>query len=139
MLILRMVQGAGLAMEIPSTMTMMTVATRQETRGGAMGVYTTFRKVGLAVGPVVALMLGRLIFQIPLGHSSDKHGRKPFILWGLILLAPATAVLGVVTDIWNFQELVLCRELHRRPSSRRLWRSLRTCQKKGAKAVKPVW
>jgi MFS family permease len=198
MLILRMVQGAGLAMEIPSTMTMMTVATRHETRGGAMGVYTTFRMVGLAVGPVVggflhdyigftwtyiiaaavlflaviivqfaieagqtikktgkkktsflsminppilsatfatvvmaasftlistlenefnerlrigafefgvafsALMLGRLIFQIPLGHSSDKHGRKPFILCGLILLAPATAVLGVVTDIWEF-------------------------------------
>jgi MFS family permease len=198
MLILRMVQGAGLAMEIPSTMTMMTVATRHETRGGAMGVYTTFRMAGLAVGPVVggflhdyigftwtyiiaaavlflaviivqfaieagqtikktgkkktsflsminppilsatfatvvmaasftlistlenefnerlrigafefgvafsALMLGRLIFQIPLGHSSDKYGRKPFILCGLILLAPATAVLGVVTDIWEF-------------------------------------
>lgn len=42
------------------------------------------------------LMIGRLIFQVPLGHFSDKWGRKPFILTGLILMALTTIVLGEV-------------------------------------------
>ncbi len=43
-----------------------------------------------------ALMLTRLIFQIPLGHLSDHVGRKPPIIAGLLLMAPATALLGFV-------------------------------------------
>jgi MFS family permease len=37
-----------------------------------------------------------LIFQIPLGRLSDQVGRKPLIVAGLILIAPATALLGMV-------------------------------------------
>jgi MFS family permease len=42
-----------------------------------------------------ALMVSRLIFQIPLGRFSDQIGRKPLIIGGLILMAPATILLGV--------------------------------------------
>jgi MFS family permease len=41
-----------------------------------------------------ALMVSRLIFQIPLGRMSDRVGRKPLILFGLILMAPATILIG---------------------------------------------
>lgn len=43
-----------------------------------------------------ALTITRLIFQVPLGSLSDRIGRKPLIVAGLVLLAPATAWLGVV-------------------------------------------
>jgi MFS family permease len=45
-----------------------------------------------------ALMVSRLLFQIPLGRLSDRIGRKPFIIIGLIFMAPVTALLGVVTS-----------------------------------------
>jgi len=41
-----------------------------------------------------ALMVARLVSQIPVGVLSDKLGRKPLIIIGLVLLAPATALLG---------------------------------------------
>ncbi len=42
-----------------------------------------------------ALTFSRLIFQIPLGRLSDRIGRKPPIITGLILMAPTTAMLGL--------------------------------------------
>lgn len=44
-----------------------------------------------------ALMVSRLLLQIPLGRWSDRIGRKPFLLVGLVLMAPATALLGYAT------------------------------------------
>jgi MFS family permease len=41
-----------------------------------------------------ALMVSRVLFQIPLGRLSDHIGRKPLIIAGLILMAPTTALLG---------------------------------------------
>lgn len=41
-----------------------------------------------------ALMISRLLFQIPLGRLSDHIGRKPLIIAGLALMAPVTALLG---------------------------------------------
>ena len=41
-----------------------------------------------------ALTFSRLLVQVPLGRLSDRVGRKPLILVGLILMAPATALLG---------------------------------------------
>ena len=41
-----------------------------------------------------ALMVSRLLFQIPLGRLSDHVGRKVVILCGLGLLIPATVLLG---------------------------------------------
>lgn len=45
-----------------------------------------------------ALMISRLIFQIPLGRLSDRVGRKPLIILGLLLMAPATVLLGVAAS-----------------------------------------
>ena len=42
-----------------------------------------------------ALMLGRLVSQVPLGRLSDHIGRKPLILAGLIATAPVTIALGL--------------------------------------------
>jgi MFS family permease len=41
-----------------------------------------------------ALMVSRLLLQIPLGRLSDRYGRKLFIIAGLILTAFSTALLG---------------------------------------------
>ena len=43
-----------------------------------------------------ALMIGRMLVQVPLGRLSDRIGRKPVIIAGLIAMAPATASLGLV-------------------------------------------
>jgi MFS family permease len=45
-----------------------------------------------------ALTVSRLIFQLPFGRISDLIGRRPMIIAGLIVLAPATALLGYVTS-----------------------------------------
>jgi MFS family permease len=45
-----------------------------------------------------ALTFSRLIFQIPLGRLSDRVGRKPLLIVGLIMMAPATALLGFATS-----------------------------------------
>lgn len=47
-----------------------------------------------------ALMLSRLFLQIPLGHLSDRIGRKPLIIGGLLVLAPATALLATSGSVW---------------------------------------
>jgi MFS family permease len=198
LLLLRTLQGLGVALTVPASMALMASATVQQTRGGSMGVYSAMRMAGFAVGPLIggflfdqsgfdlaflvgtifialgfiavqvwikevpprsaalsakarprfrvfdrallsagiigagiaslimasdfsmlsaletqvnerlgetalgfsiafsALMVSRLIFQVPLGRLSDRIGRKPLIISGLILMAPATALLGVV-------------------------------------------
>ncbi len=46
-----------------------------------------------------SLMVGRLILQVPLGRLSDYIGRRPLILAGLLMMAPATALLGETTSM----------------------------------------
>ena len=45
-----------------------------------------------------ALMVTRLFFQFPLGRLSARIGRKPLIIAGLVAIAPATALMGVVNS-----------------------------------------
>lgn len=198
LLILRTLQGLGVAITIPAALSLMTAITEHHTRGGSMGVYSTFRITGFAIGPVVGgylqvhygfdaafylgsgliffsmllvqswvkevkieveeqiarrlkvfdlslyspgiltaalatfamaacfsmvttlenefnarldmtaigfsiafstLMVGRLIFQVPLGHLSDRFGRKPFILSGLVLMGITTLLLSEVQSM----------------------------------------
>jgi MFS family permease len=193
---LRAGQGIGVALTIPASMALMAMGTHHHTRGGSMGIFTTFRMIGFSVGPLLggflldrfgynvafstgagfvglgllavvlwvreepqpprlhpfklfeagmfkpgilavssstlvmavafselvplekqvnvrthesavgfglsftALMVSRLLLQIPLGHYSDKIGRKPLILGGLIVLAPATVLLATSGSIY---------------------------------------
>ncbi len=199
LLVLRTIQGVAVAITIPASMALMALITKKETRGGAMGVYSTFRMAGFVLGPLIggyvevyygfnaafyagtvfiflamllvhfwvkdarrtvdnvevkrkfkiidksllspgllsaaaatfllasafsiittlenefnarlninafgfgfafsALMIGRLLFQVPLGRYSDFIGRKPLIIAGLILMGPATIFLGEVTTL----------------------------------------
>jgi MFS family permease len=195
LIILRSLQGIGVSMTITASMALMAAITKRETRGGAMGIYTTLRMAGFALGPLIggvslvhfgfdvafyvgagfiflamfmvqlwvkdveiapstagkqkfriidrsllnagiisasvstflmanafsmvlalenefnerlhinavgfsiafsSMMIGRLIFQMPFGRLSDYIGRKPPILAGLFIMAPATVFLGLV-------------------------------------------
>lgn len=205
LLILRMLQGIGVAITIPASLALMALITEKESRGGSMGIYSTFRIIGFACGPLIggflqvhfgfnaaflagagflflamfmvqvwvkdvevkndtpiakrfrliersllspgilsaatatflmassfsmvttlenefnahlginaldfgvafsALMIGRLIFQVPLGRLSDFIGRKPIVLVGLLLIGIATALLG---EAQTFNQLILIR------------------------------
>lgn len=44
-----------------------------------------------------AAVLANVVFQIPIGNASDRFGRRPFVLAGLVLLVPSTLVQGYVT------------------------------------------
>lgn len=201
LVLLRFVQGFGVALEIPPTLAILTIVSRKENRGGAMGFYTTARMLGLAGGPLLggflyerfgfdatfyagagmlflamvvvqlgvqrvldpasprvpredsvppmpllnpgilsaafasflmasafmlvttlenqfdarlhihallfavafsAFMITRLMCQVPLGRFSDRIGRRPLLLSGLLVLAPATAALGLVSTLGQF-------------------------------------
>jgi MFS family permease len=196
MLLSRAVQGIAAALTIPATLALLTSASEHNTRGGSMGVYTTLRVVGLAVGPLIggalhdtlgfnsvfytgaafvvvgallvqlwvqdipvlrqeielpslrgqlspailslglatfcmatafsalsalekqfnarvhgtafsfgvafsALMLSRVLLQIPIGRWSDRSNRKPFVVAGLVLMTAATVPLGWVAQNWQ--------------------------------------
>ncbi|MEJ2690738.1 MAG: MFS transporter [Deltaproteobacteria bacterium] len=205
LLICRSLQGLGLALVLPASMSLMATATEKPRRGGAMGFYTTLRMVGFTLGPLIggflhvrygfnavfyagagflvigaalvqwwvqevpakvteadhstfrlldrrllhpgivglgmatfvmafaysiivtlekqfndrlgmtalgfavafsALMVSRLLFQIPFGRLSDRIGRKPLIVTGLVVMAPATALLG---DAASLSQLIALR------------------------------
>ncbi len=52
-LTLRCIQGLGVALIIPSVLALISGVTEKRTRGNAMGVYSTFRMVGFATGPLL--------------------------------------------------------------------------------------
>jgi MFS family permease len=198
LLLMRSLQGIGVALTIPAALALMTSSSKKETRGGSMGIYTTSRMVGFATGPLVggalydnfgfnaaflvgaafivgaiilvqlwiqeeapkksrdnpgkfriidpsllsagilgvafatfvmasgftmmsalenqfnqrlhmsafvfsiafsALLFSRIFTQVPLGRLSDRIGRKPIIVAGLVLLAPSTALLGYAASV----------------------------------------
>lgn len=206
LLLLRALQGFGVAFTVPASMALIARSSERQTRGGSMGVYSTFRMTGLAVGPLVggflnerlgfdanflagagflllavilvqfwvregvsgespgtprpafqlidrrllsagiigaalstlvmasaftmiitlenefnallhetalgfavafsATTVSRVVFQIPLGRFSDRLGRKPVILAGLIVMAVSTFPMGAVRTT---MELVMLR------------------------------
>ena len=53
--------------------------------------------VGIALG---AYGLTQAIFQIPFGLASDRFGRKPVIVFGLVLFALGSAVAAMADDIY---------------------------------------
>jgi len=55
--VLRCLQGLGVAMIIPSVLALISSVTEKRTRGNAMGVYSTFRMVGFATVPLLGGLL----------------------------------------------------------------------------------
>ena len=205
-LAIRAIQGIGVALTVSASVGLMAMITQKATRGGAMGIFTTFRMIGFALGPLVggvlhvqvgfnavfivgatliglstlvvqiwvhdvrveaneadrgtfrlfnrelwtpaflalgfatflmaasfsmmttlenefnarlnqttvgfsiafsALVVSRLLLQMPFGRLSDRIGRKPLILGGLALMAPATALLGEVVSTFQLTGLRL--------------------------------
>jgi MFS family permease len=197
---IRLLQGVGVALTVPTSMALLATATARRSRGGSMGIYTTGRMIGLAAGPILggflydhlgfkpafyiaagllllgaalvylwvhevpanvqsqsakpfrifdrellsagilgvglatfvmataftmmstlepqfnqrlnigafafgiafsALMAARLVFQVPFGWLSDRVGRKPLVIGGLLFMAPATALLGVAATTFQ--------------------------------------
>jgi MFS family permease len=48
-----------------------------------------------------SMTVSRLFIQYPLGRLSDRIGRKPVIVIGLILMAPATLALGLAASTYQ--------------------------------------
>ena len=44
-----------------------------------------------------AVVIANVALQLPIGRAADRIGRKPFLIWGLALLAPAVLAQGLVT------------------------------------------
>lgn len=57
------------------------------------------------------LMIGRLLSQVPLGRLSDSIGRRPLVITGLILMAPATILLGEATSMLQLSFLRIAQGL----------------------------
>jgi len=210
LLVMRSLQGIGVALTIPAALALMAGSSQKETRGGSMGIYTTSRMVGFAGGPLLggalydkfgfnaaffagaafiivaifliqmwikedapqlakqnpgkfriidksllsagilgvsfatfvmasgftmmsalenqfnqrlnmsafvfsiafsALLFSRIFTQVPLGRLSDRIGRKPIIIAGLILLGPSTMLLGYVNSVTQLTILRLVQGL----------------------------
>lgn len=54
--------------------------------------------IGLAVG---VYGLAQALLQIPFGYLSDKYGRKPVILVGMLTYALGSFMAGVASSIWS--------------------------------------
>ena len=81
LLILRTLQGIAVAITIPAAMSLMAAITKKETRGGAMGVYSTFRMVGFVIGPLIG---GFLLDRY--GFNAAFYAGSGFIFLAMLLV-----------------------------------------------------
>ena len=81
LLVLRAVQGLGVALTIPASMALMATASNKETRGGSMGIYSTARMAGFATGP----LMGGFLYD-HFGFNMAFCTGAFFILLALILV-----------------------------------------------------
>ncbi len=56
-----------------------------------------------------AVVVANVVLQGPIGWLSDRIGRKPFIVGGLVVLAPSVLVQGLVTSPWT---MLVARAFH---------------------------
>ena len=48
-----------------------------------------------------AVVIANIALQVPIGRAADRIGRKPFLVWGLVLLVPSVLAQGLVTSPWT--------------------------------------
>jgi MFS family permease len=118
---LRMLQGIGVALTVPATMAILTNRTERETRGGSMGIFSTFRVSGLAIGPLIGgylyehygynaaffagaalIFLGVVLVQLWVDEvrlESSEGEERPFQIIDRELLSPAILALAFATFI----------------------------------------
>jgi MFS family permease len=53
LLVLQAAQGVGVAFTIAASVALLATETEKQTRGGSMGVFSTMRMVGFAIGPLI--------------------------------------------------------------------------------------
>ena len=93
LLIMRSLQGIGVALTVPAALALMVSASQRQTRGGSMGIYTTSRMIGLAIGPLIG---GALYDRF--GFDTSFYAGAAFIIVALVLVqlwvkeAPAKTV-----------------------------------------------
>ncbi|MDZ7746277.1 MAG: MFS transporter [Halobacteriales archaeon] len=46
-----------------------------------------------------AVVIANVIFQVPIGRASDRYGRRPFLVWGFVLLIPSLALQGLIPTL----------------------------------------
>src|SRR5699024_2156411 len=81
LMILRIFQGIGVALTVPASMSLMTAITHKESRGGSRGVYSTFRMIGFASGPVIGGFL-----QVHFGFDAAFYVGSALILLSMFLV-----------------------------------------------------
>ena len=97
MLLVRIGQGVGVALTVPPTLALVNDLSTDDTRGGSMGVFSTFRMVGFGVGPVAA---GSVIYGGPyalFGHTLSGF-TAAFYIATLGALLGAVLVFALVSD-----------------------------------------
>jgi MFS family permease len=80
-LVLRILQGVGLALTITASMAIMAMSTDKKTRGGSMGVFSTSRMLGLSSGP----LLGGYLYD-HFGFNAAFYAGTAFVVLGIVLV-----------------------------------------------------
>jgi MFS family permease len=79
--VLRCLQGLGVAMIIPSVLAIISAVTEKRSRGNAMGIYSTFRMVGFATGPLLAGLL-----HVYVGFNAAFLAGAAFVIMAIVLV-----------------------------------------------------
>ncbi len=117
-LIIRAFQGLGLALTIPPTLALLNANSQKSSRGGTMGVFSTFRVTSLAIGPIVGgvvhdyfgfsavfytaagfTLFAALLVLWWVKESRSAETNAPFKLWDRTLYANGMTVLGFATFV----------------------------------------
>jgi MFS family permease len=81
LLLMRSLQGIGVALTVPAALALMVSASQKQTRGGSMGIYTTSRMIGLAAGPLIG---GALYDRF--GFDTSFYTGAAFIIVAIVLV-----------------------------------------------------
>lgn len=78
LVVIRVFQAVGFAATVSASVALLTIVTERETRGGAMGVFTTFRMVGFAIGPLLGGWL-----HVRYGFDAAFYAGAGFVFLGM--------------------------------------------------------